>query len=201
MESKQGFGSHIEILLIILGAALVGAIAFGLTRRPSPLILNVLPPQATPIPAPTPTAGMVRFHIVGPVKTPGVYALPAGALVQDALQAAGGPTADADVEHLNLAEQIQDQQQIIVPERLTAPTPGSNSVRTKGIEIDLLVDINTADSETLQELPGIGPVLARRIIDYRDENGDLTDVEELTNVNGIGDKTMDKLRPLITVGQ
>jgi competence protein ComEA len=186
---------------MILGAALVGAIAFGLTRRPSPLFLNVLPPQPTAIPAPTPTAGMVRFHIVGPVTAPGVYTLPTGALVQDALQAAGGPTADADVERLNLAEQIQDQQQIIVPRRMTVPTPRPEDVRTKGIEIDLLVDINTANSEMLQELPGIGPVLAGRIINYRDENGDFTDVEELTNVNGIGDKTMDKLRPLIIVGQ
>jgi competence protein ComEA len=153
------------------------------------------------MPTQFPTAGIVRFHIVGPVKTPGVYTLPAGALVQDALQAAGGPTADSDVERLNLAEQIQDQQQIVVPTRMTAPTPGSNNTRTKGIEIELLVDINTANSEMLQELPGIGPVIAGRIIDYREENGEFTDIEELADVKGIGEKTLDKLRPLITTGQ
>jgi competence protein ComEA len=184
----------------MLGTALVGAIAFGLARRPSPIILNVLPPQPTRMSTPAPTAGIVSCHIVGPVKAPGVYSLPAGALVQDALQAAGGPTGEADVERLNLATQVRDQQQIIVPRRVAEPTPGPDNVRTKEIGIDVVVDINTADSETLQGLPGIGPVLAGRIIDYRNQIGLFKNIDELVDVKGIGDKILDRLRPLITAG-
>jgi competence protein ComEA len=202
MESEKRFGSLTEILLIIIGTALVGAVAFGLAHRPSPVVVNVVPPQPTRYlaPIPTPTAGMARVHILGSVKAPGVYTMPAGALVQDALEAAGGSTADADIEQLNLAAEVEDHQQIVVPRRITEATPEEYNVRTKGIPVNNLIDINAADSKTLQELPGIGPVLAGRIIEFREQKGAFTDIEELVDVKGIGDKMMEKLRPLITVG-
>lgn len=158
----------------------------------------MLPPQPTPLPTPLPTPGPLCCHVVGPVNSPGVYTLPPGSRVQDALQAAGGPTADADLERLNLAAVVQDQDQIIVPRRTMGLTPGS-SPSVRGSSIDL-VNVNTADSETLQTLPGIGPVLAGRIIDYRNAHGPFDTVESLMEVKGIGAATLEKLRLLITLG-
>jgi competence protein ComEA len=183
---------------LILLLSLVGAVGYGLAHRPPSLKLTVLPPQPTPLPTPLLTAGPVRFHIVGPVNAPGVYTLPPNSRVQDALQAAGGPTADADLEQLNLAAVVQDQDQIIVPRRIMGLAPGTSSpVRGLGAN---LVNVNTADSETLQTLPGIGPVLAGRIIDYRNEHGPINSIESLVEVKGIGEATLEKLRLLITLG-
>jgi competence protein ComEA len=186
-------------VFLALGAALVGAIGYGLANRPSAVILSVLPPQPTPLPTLTATPGPVRCYIVGPVKKPGVYTLPPGALVEHAIQAAGGPTADADLEQLNLAAVVQDQDQITVPRRPVVPIPSEQGTPERpGNE---LVNINTADSETLQTLPGIGPILAERIIALRNERGPYEKIEDLINVKGIGTITLEKLSPLITVGR
>ena len=155
-------------------------------------MLTVLPPRPTSLPTPIPTAAPLCCHVTGRVNAPGVYILSPGAEVQDAIQAAGGASVDADLEWLNLAAVVQDHQQIVVPRRSTdskaldRPSAG-------------LVNINTADSETLQTLPGIGPALAGRIIDYRDAHGPFVALEDLLNVKGIGEVTLEKLRPLISV--
>lgn len=196
---NEALARYRYVLFLILGVALVGAVGYGLMHRPPPLVLKVLPPEPTPLPTPTLTPAPVRLHIVGPVRTPGVYTLPPGASVADAIQAAGGPTEDADLERLNLAVEVQDQDQIVVPRRFAVPTRGTQSAPKE--PSSGLVNINTADSETLQTLPGIGPVLAGRIIDHRNEHGRFTTIEELIYVKGIGDATMEKLRPLITIGQ
>jgi competence protein ComEA len=141
----------------------------------------------------------VRFHIIGAVNSPGVYTLSPGALVQDAIQAAGGPSADADLETLNLATMIRDQQQIIVPRLSPALIPGSRTITLEGSDDDL-VNINTADSATLQTLPGIGPVLAGRIIDYRNEHGPFNTIDDLSAIKGIGETRLEQLRALVSVG-
>jgi competence protein ComEA len=188
------------VFFVVLGTVLAGAVGFGLMHRPAPIALNVLPPAPTALPTAQPTPGRLRVHVEGPVKAPGVYELPPGALVQEALQAAGGATTDADLQRLNLAAEVQDQQQIIVPRRSVVATPDSLPVRAQQIDIGVQVNINTADSETLQTLPGIGPVIAARIIEYRNAHGDFVDVEQLIEVKGIGEKIMDNLRSLITIG-
>ena len=186
-------------LLLISALALVGAVGYGLMHRPSPLVLNVWPSQATPLPTSVPTAAAVRCHVVGPVAVPGVYTLLPGSLVEDAIRAAGGPTTDADLDRLNLAEEIQDQVQIVVPTRTEARAANSPNVPVKpGGD---LIKVNSCDANLLQTLPGIGPVLAGRIIDYRDENGPFDTVDDLIEVKGIGEATLEKLRPLITVGR
>jgi competence protein ComEA len=132
------------------------------------------------------------------VRNPGVYTLPPGALVRDAVKAAGGLTPDADLEQLNLAAVVQDHEQIIVPRRPTVFAPSATGAPDRtGVQI---VDINTADCDTLETLPGIGAVLAQRILDYREQHGPFGDISELIAVKGIGEKTMDQLRPIITVG-
>jgi competence protein ComEA len=185
-------------VFLILALALFGAVGYGLVHRPPPLVLTVLPPQPTSLPTPKPTAAPVHCHVIGAVRTPGVYTLPPGALVQDAILVAGGPSDDADLERLNLATVVQDQEQIVVPKRSAAlkfDAPG-NIVGSD----DGLVNVNTADGERLETLPRIGPVLAERIIDYRDQHGPFAAVDDLILVKGIGEATLEQLRPLITVG-
>jgi competence protein ComEA len=184
---------------VVLATALVGAAGYGLAYRPAPTVLKVQPPPPTPLPTGTRTAAPACFHIVGAVEAPGVYTLPPGSRVQDAIEVAGGPTSDADLDRLNLAALLQDQDQIFVPRR-NLPTIEDSPQSEQHGEHPPLLNINSADSETLQTLPGIGPVLADRIIAYREEHGLFATVDDLKSVKGIGDKTLDELRPLITAG-
>jgi len=187
------------VLFAILMLALAGAVGYGLTHRPPALVLTVLPPPPTALPTFTPGAGAGLksscSHVVGAVHAPGVYTLPRGARVRDAIRAAGGATADADLERVNLAALVQDQQQIVVP-GLAAYTSGG-----PGVGGEALVDVNIADCAMLQTLPGIGPVMAERIIAYREANGPFHRLEDLIQVKGIGEATLEKLRPCVTISE
>jgi competence protein ComEA len=194
---NEALARYRYVVFSIMGLVLLGSVGYGLAHRPPALALTVLPPAPTPLPTPAPTAAPVRCHVVGAVNTPGVYTLPPGAAVQQAVAAAGGPAADADLESVNLAAAVQDQQQIVVPRR---PATGRSGESILTSSSDALININTADSEALETLPGIGPALAARIIAYREENGPFGTVDDLLNVKGIGEVTLDKLRPLISAG-
>ena len=128
-----------------------------------------------------------------------MYELPARSIVDDAVEAAGGPTDDADLDHINLAMELQDQQQVYVPHQgeISEPPPlisgGEGSGGSGG-----LVNINTATAAELETLPRVGPVTAQRIIEYR-ENGPFKTIEDIQNVPGIGPATFDGLKDLITV--
>jgi competence protein ComEA len=218
------------VVAALLAIILPGAILLWLKRpRPAPFIISTPVPTSTSTPvltptlAPTPTPMPVRVYVTGAVLQPDVYLLPAGSIVKDALLAAGGATADADLERINLAVQLFDQQQIYVPYRgqenvpvppvSNAPTPtgapadaggtqrgpGSEGGAAFGEDAVFPVNINTASAVTLETLPGIGPAYAQRIIDYRIENGAFASIEELTEVRGIGPATLAKLEHLITV--
>jgi competence protein ComEA len=153
----------------------------------------------------TSAPGVVVVHVAGAVTAPGVVRLPAGSRVQDALSAAGGAAADADVNLLNLAQVVQDAQKIHVPVRgegLPAaaateglPGTGSAEARMPGSRTNL----NTAGVAELDALPKVGPVLAQRIVDWRKEHGAFTSVEELDAVDGVGPKMLEALLPLVTV--
>ncbi|AKU19054.1 competence protein ComEA [Luteipulveratus mongoliensis] len=151
-------------------------------------------------------------HVVGQVRRPGVVRLPAGARVQDAVTAAGGATAKADLARVNLARPVVDGEQVIVPrpgEQVAPPAsvPGAASTGSAGGPVAGAgssapggpVNLNTADEAGLDGLPGVGPVIAQRIVQWRTENGRFTSVEELSEVSGIGDKLMEQLRPLVSV--
>lgn len=188
---------HRNVVFLALALALIAAVGYGLAHRPADLVFVVIPPQPTPLATPTPTDAPVACHVTGAVVNPGVYTLQPGALIQDAVRMAGGPLAEADLGGLNLAAVVQDQQQIVVPRRLPDLPPNSTDVTKRPLAG--LTYVNTASSEALQALPGIGPVLAERIIDYRDEHGAFIELEDLLEVNGIGTHTLETLRPLITV--
>jgi len=155
-----------------------------------------------------PTAARVLLvHVVGQVRRPGVVRLPPGSRVLDAVRAAGGATSSADLNHLNLARPVADGEQIVVPkpgesivQGGTAGVGGAGAGSSAGVgSVGGLVDLNTADAAALDSLPGVGPVLAQRILDWRAQHGRFTSVDELGEVSGIGDKILASIRPKVTV--
>jgi len=150
---------------------------------------------------PVPTDKPIVVHITGAVPRPGVYALPQGARVQDAISAAGGFLAEAEKVDINLAALVEDGEKLDIPYIEGAspviPTPGEEVIAA-GTE---LIDINTASAAELDSLPGIGPSLAQRIIEYREENGPFLTTEDIINVSGVGPGTYENMKDLITVGE
>jgi competence protein ComEA len=194
-----------QAILFILFGLVCGLLAAGvifLTTRPAVGIpVSLLPP---PEPAP------VSVHLAGAVAQPGLYSLPAESRVQDALAAAGGLLPEADDSALNLAAPLEDGTRILVPARKPTaappptPRPGETALPTSASSAapaaSSPLNINTASLEELDTLPGIGPAIAQRILDYRTTNGLFLTIEDLQNVKGIGPATFEKLKDLITVG-
>jgi competence protein ComEA len=134
--------------------------------------------------------GDVVVHVAGAVARPGVYRLPVGSRVDDAVARAGGAAAGAEVEAVNLAARLADGQQVVVPGRGAA---GAATVGAVGAE-DGPISLGTATAEQLETIDGIGPVTAADIVAFRDEHGGLASVDQLDEVSGIGPATMESLR-------
>ncbi|KGM02387.1 ComEA family DNA-binding protein [Cellulomonas cellasea] len=152
-------------------------------------------------PAPTDVARRVVVHVVGQVARPGIVELPEGSRVTDALTAAGGPSSSADLAGLNLARVLVDGEQVAVvaageaaPAVPAGPGPGGEAASAAGP-----LDLNTADAGALDELPGIGPVLAGRIVAWREEHGRFRSLDELADVEGIGPALLERLTPMVRV--
>lgn len=147
----------------------------------------------------------VWVHVAGEVQLPGLYKLPGGSRVADAINLAGGPTADGAPDALNLAALLKDGEKVVVPSKSTnSPQPFSSEMPT-GTPNPLpsttsgKINLNSASQAELEELPGIGEVLAQRIIDYRTQQGPFRTIEDIKEVSGIGDKRFEAIRDLITV--
>jgi competence protein ComEA len=178
--------AYVVLLLALL--TLAGRTAFRPDDEPArtsaPLAL-----RAEPAPA-----RKLLVHVVGAVRSPGLFRLDEGSRVDDAITAAGGPKPKAALELVNLASPVADGQQVVVPARgaggtaagtASSPAPASR------------VHLNTATLEELDTLPGIGPVTAQAILDYRTEHGAFSSVEELDAVSGIGPATLAELKELV----
>ncbi|HET7800696.1 MAG TPA: ComEA family DNA-binding protein [Humibacillus xanthopallidus] len=167
-----------------------------------------------PTAGPSPSGAEIVVHVVGQVVRPGLVRLRQGARVADAVAAAGGARSGADLAALNLARLVVDGEQLHVPkpgEVLAPPVAGSGSAGGSGTvggggaagggggSGGGPVSLNTADLAALDSLPGVGPVLAQRILDWRAEHGRFTSVDELGEVSGIGDKLLGRLRPQVTL--
>ncbi len=140
--------------------------------------------------------GQVTVDVAGKVRRPGIQVLDAGSRVVDALEAAGGARAGVDLSSINLARPLTDGEQILVglPAGVAAPAPsGGGSTATP------LVNLNTATAEQLETLPEVGPVTAAAIVAWREERGGFTSVDELIDVDGIGEKTLETIRPHVSV--
>jgi competence protein ComEA len=145
-----------------------------------------------------PNQTQVVVHVAGKVRRPGLIKAPAGSRVADVLALAGGPLRGVDLTTLNLARQVTDGEQIIVGQ--SPPTPPANAPpatpSTGGGPSALTpVNLNTATLDQLDALPGVGPVLAQRILDYRTQNGPFTTIDQLQEVPGVGPKKFDSLKP------
>jgi competence protein ComEA len=134
--------------------------------------------------------GDAVVHVAGAVEHPGVYRLAAGSRVTDAVERAGGPTAHADPNAINLAAPLADGQQVVVPEK--APTGSTASTASSSTAADGPISLGTATVEDLDTIEGIGPVTAQDIIEFRDQHG-VSSIEDLDQISGIGPATMEAL--------
>ena len=139
------------------------------------------------------TAPRLVVHVVGAVRRAGLFRLPEGARVADALTRAGGPTARADLSLVNLAAPLADGQQVVVPRR-GPPGSAPAGAPATGVKVSLAM----ATVEQLDELPGIGPVTAQKIVDWRATHGPFRSVEDLDAIPGIGPARVEQLRDLVT---
>ncbi len=204
------------------GQASAGAASPARTVPTRTVPTRTVPTRTAPATAP-PGDGGVVVHVEWAVRHPGVYALPAGSRIQQALGAAGGALPDGVPDALNLAAVAVDGTQILVPTRAqvlagtggagtggtgtgaagagtggaagTGAAPGQGPAGTPGA----LLNLNTATAEQLDALPGVGPVLAARVVAWRTDHGPFTSVDELDAVSGIGPKMLANIRPLVTV--
>lgn len=139
---------------------------------------------------PGPSEGDVVVHVAGAVGEPGVYRLPAGSRVADAIERAGGAGGRAEPNAINLAARVADGQQVVVPEQ--APAGSTPSTATSG-DVEGPISLGSADQADLETIDGIGPVTAEDIIEFRDANGGVSAIEELDEIPGIGPATIESL--------
>jgi competence protein ComEA len=138
--------------------------------------------------------GDVVVHVAGVVRDPGVYRLPAGSRVTDAIERAGGAGTGASPESINLAARLADGQQVVMPGRAQSSAGVTAGTLAGGSDPDGPISLGTATVEQLDTIEGIGPITAQNILSFRDEQGGLSSVEELDEVSGIGPATMEALR-------
>lgn len=138
------------------------------------------------------------IQVDGAVNSPGIYQVTPGTRIFEALELAGGAREDAQTENLNLALPVYDGQRISIPSSLFSPSPEEKATASQ-VPSDLqLVNINAASPKELESLPGIGEVIAQRIIEYREQNGSFSRPEDLLKVKGIGEKKLETIKNLIT---
>jgi competence protein ComEA len=142
--------------------------------------------------------GTVAVHVAGRVRRPGLVTLPAGSRVADAIGAAGGAAAGADLDRINLASRLRDGEQVLVLAR-GQPAPAGSAAGAGGGGPSAPLDLNTASAEQLEALPGVGQVMAERIVAYR-EHQPFRSVADLRQVEGIGERRLAALKGLVTVG-
>ncbi|GAA3017062.1 helix-hairpin-helix domain-containing protein [Tetragenococcus solitarius] len=144
------------------------------------------------------SSNKIIVDIKGEVNQPGVYELEGDARVKEGILKAGGLTKKAEEKQLNLAEKLNDQQMVYVPNKKEAKEMEAAGENTEE-QNDEMIDINAADLTELQKINGIGPAKAQAIIDYREENGPFKTVDELSEISGFGEKTVEKLRDSIRI--
>ena len=191
-------GQHRGVLSAGIMLVAVVIVAIGFVRRPEPprVVVQAAAPATRPIASP-PVPERLVVHLSGEVIMPGVYRLPVGARIEDALKAAGGATESGDIHRLNLAARLADGQQIMVPKRanpllvsapadIASPTPGR-------------INLNLASVAELDRLPGVGPVTAQRIVAFREQHGPFTSIDQLRQANLVNAATFEKIKELVAI--
>jgi competence protein ComEA len=198
LNQKTAGRTRAYVILCSVVSLIVGGVIGHFTQLQPNTPIVVSTPSLDPTPLATPTPAPIRVHVSGAVRQPDVYDLPPGSIVKDAVEAAGGPAPDADLDGVNLAVELRDQQQVYVPRHGEA-SPISPAVGGGGASAGP-VDINTATAAELETLPGIGPKTADAIVEYREANGPFETIEDIMDVPGIGEGTFEKIKDGITVG-
>jgi competence protein ComEA len=175
----------LAILLVLAGKLLAGG---GAAHLPPAFPVAAAPPAPAP---------RLVVDVAGAVRRPGLYRLQKGARIADAVARAGGATAKAALDGVNLAAPLADGEQVVVPERAPGVSSGAAPAAPGGPGAAGPVSLSTATAEQLDALPGIGPVTAQKIVDYRSEHGSFHSVDELDAVSGIGPAKLDQLRELV----
>lgn len=179
----------------LAGLALVIAAVMLLTRSDDAAPVRIAAPEDTV----SEMSADIKAQVSGEVMFPGVYALNPGDRVIDAIAAAGGIGPNADLSGINLSKRVQDEGRYHVPAFGESTPALSVAVASSESESGGLIDLNTAPARELETLPGIGPVMAGRIIAHRDANGPFANIDDVMNVSGIGPKTLDAIRQMVTV--
>jgi competence protein ComEA len=190
-------------LASLLGAALLFGAPAGAPRNATLVLPAAAPPAVSP-------QAQFSVYLTGAVRQPGVYSIPAGSRLQDLLAAAGGASETADLESVNLAARLQDEEHVVIPARAAtpaAPVGGGPGVAAPGATAPpatapggAKININTADATALASLPGIGPALAARIVEYRTLHGRFASPAKLQDVPGIGAKLYELIASQIVAG-
>ena len=216
LESFAGRRREVWLVVALVLVAVIAAVVLKGKAAPriappaeAPAVAAAAPVSPAPVegaPASSPAPGsVILVHVAGAVERPGLYELPAGSRIADAIDLARGPRPNADLDALNLAEPLVDGQKIDVPRRgeETAVTggapPGPAPVAGASPSPAAAIDLNTADQTTLETIPDVGPVTAQAIIAYRTEVGSFESIEQLLEVSGIGPATLETMRPYVTV--
>ncbi|GEL48611.1 hypothetical protein CHO01_37270 [Cellulomonas hominis] len=195
---------RVAVVAVLALALLGGAVALRAAAQPSAPAVDVPEPAVSDTGPGEPTAAAADaaalwVHVVGRVASPGLVQLPAGSRVAEAIAAAGGALPDADLAAVNLAAVVQDGTQVHVPAPGEAPGEASVAAADPGGSGPATVDVNAASAADLEALPGIGPVLAERVVAWRTEHGPFRDVDGLLDVPGIGPSVLAQIRDLVRV--
>ncbi len=178
-------------VFLVLAVLIIGGSLYGYYEKDTAITLDAAAKDDLP-------ATEITVYVSGAVNKPGVVKLPEKARVVDAVNLCGGVLASADAGKINMAQALKDGMQIVVPERLAANTSG-NEVQSKAGSSSKLINVNTADAKELDGLPGVGPAMAQRIIEYRTTSGPFQAIEDLKKVHGMGAAKFEKLKDKVSL--
>lgn len=202
MEALAGLPAKriVVAVAVVAAVALVGGYGVSMRSRPKPVRVSLgSPGPSASASASARSSDGFYVHIAGAVNRPGLYRLPPGSRVDDAIRAAGGPTEEADLNSLNLATKVKDGDKVLVPKRGQGQAMGEGGGGSGGAGQSQQINLNTATADQLDALPGIGPALAQRIVAYREQHGGFRTVDELQKVPGIGPSKFAQVKDLVTV--
>ena len=190
MYKKQLF-----VLMIILLAA-AGGTYYGLYSEEQAVVLDAAATAES-----SPPKQEITVYVTGAVNKPGLVKVPEGARAADAVNACGGLLPTADGEKINMAQSLKDGQQLKVPEKAgtNGKTDSGKMDKTKAADSGEKVNINTADEKALDTLPGVGPAMAKRIIEYRESEGAFQSIEDIKKIRGIGEAKFAKMKDKICI--
>jgi competence protein ComEA len=185
----------LALVAVFLAAHLFGGSSGGAASEGA--LTTSVPPLTPPVATAPPAAATLVVDVAGAVRRPGLYRLPHGSRIADAIARAGGMSRRASQAAVNLAAPLADGEQVLVPSLAAAGVAGAPSGAAAGPSPSAPVDLNSATVEQLDALPGIGPVTAQKIVDYRTEHGPYTSVDDLDAIPGIGPSRIENLRGLV----